>query len=366
MKTIPAAILSIIVIVIIITPVLAAGQDYSGSTAGPIVLQGDGGTSPSMILGIWEQDLSGVLENGDSIHGVEGTQFLPPCNQGNRKTVQIYVIVTNTRDNAVFKTVNAEIQQSNGSYHEIIPLTQISVTDGIWSAENGGAANLIRYTSGFSSEEVMTKLRDGTASVWNGEVTFPSMQNAGIFTVTVTGTDTIEQHSTSLKNSFTYLPVACIEYDFSAINYGEAGLGTEKWVLGDDIFGTGDKPTVRNTGNVPARIRLIQDEMGFGQDLQGGWNVRYRARMGKAESIPQYFPQDNVHISAVVNQGKNQSMDFSIQVIRGSGSHAGIMTLGYDTLVSDFPADDGDQIPVPEFPGFKEFLEMVMHHIKLD
>jgi hypothetical protein len=60
-------------------------------------------------------------------------------------------------------------------------------------------------------------------------------------------------------------------------------------------------------------------------------------------------------------------MDFSIQVIRGSGSHAGTMTLGYDTLLSELPVDDDlSGLPVPEFPGFKEFLEMVMHHIKLD
>lgn len=356
MKTVPAATLSIILIVIIIiTPV----------SAGPVVLQGNGGASPPMILGMWEQDLSGLLEDGDSIHSAGGAQFLPPCGDGESKTIQLYAIVTDEEDGADLKAVNAEIQQSNGSYHESVPLTQSSVTDGIWSAENGGAANLIRYASGFTSEAVMTKLRDGTASVWNGELTLPSTQTAGSFTVTVTGIDTNDHYSASLKNSFTYLPVACIEYDFSTVNYGSAGLGTDKWVLGDEMFGTGDKPTVRNTGNVPARIRLTQDDMDFGQDLNGAWNVRYRARMGTADSTPQYSPGDNVLISEVVNQGKIQSMDFSIQVFKGTGSHTGSMTLGYDTLPIEIP-DDDDPLPVPEFPGLKEFLDTIMHHIKLD
>ena len=367
MKSILAATLVIILMVIIITPVFAIGQDYAGSNAGPVILQGNDGGSPPRVLGIWEQDLSGVLENGDSVHSVEGTQFLPPCNEGEGKTVQLYAIVTDTGNRADLKAVNAEVQMSGGTYHESITLTQTSLSEGIWSAENGDTAHIIRYDDGVSQEDVMTKLKAGTASVWKGEVTFPSTQNAGIFTVTVVAIDTDEHYSASLKNSFTYLPLACIEYDFSTINYGDLGLGPEKWVYGDEIFGTGDKPTVRNTGNVPARIRIIQNDMGFGQDLQNGWNVRYKARIGKADSTPQYSPNDNVLISGVVNQGKIQSMDFSIQVIKGTGSHIGSMTLGYDSLPSvQLEDDELSRLPVPEFPGFKEFLDTVMQHINLD
>jgi len=183
----------------------------------------------------------------------------------------------------------------------------------------------------------------------------------------VTATDTDEHSSASLKNSFTYLPLACIEYDFSTIRYGDLSLGPEKWVSGDEIFGTGDKPTVRNTGNVPARLRIIQDDMGFGQDLQGGWNVRYKARIGKADSTPQYSPGDTVLISDVVNQGKIQSMDFSINVVKGTGSHAGSMTLGYESLPPEQSGvDEPSRVPVPEFPGIKEFLDTVLQHINLD
>jgi hypothetical protein len=244
---------------------------------------------------------------------------------------------------------------------------QTSVSSGIGSAEKGVAANILRYADGVSQEDVMTKLRSGDASVWKGEVTLPSTQNSGIFTVIVTGIDTDEHSSASLKNSFTYLPLACIEYDFSTIKYGEVGLGREKWVSGDEIFGTGDKPTVRNTGNVPARIRIIQDDMGFGQDVQGGWNVKYKARIGKTDSTPQYSPGDNVLISDVVNQGKIQSVDFSIHIVKGMGSHAGSMTLGYDSLPpQQSGVDEPSRVPVPEFPGIKEFLDTVLQHINLD
>ena len=75
MKAIPAAMLGVIPIVITITMVFAAGQEFGGSTAGPVILPRDGGAGPSMILDIWEQDLSNVLENGDSIHGVEVCPF---------------------------------------------------------------------------------------------------------------------------------------------------------------------------------------------------------------------------------------------------------------------------------------------------
>jgi len=358
MKAIPAAIVSVILLVILITPVFAAG---------PVVVQGNGGAGPSMILGIWVQDLSGALEDGDMIHGVDGAQFLPPCVAGMSKTVQVYALVTDEQDGSVLKEVKADVQKSGCIYHDSITLIRTSLSEGIWSAEHGGIANIIRYAEGVSKEDIMTNLRAGTVSVWKGEVNLPSSQNAGLFTVTVTGIDTREQSSASLKNSFTYLPVACIEYDFSSIDYGDVGVGSEKWVFGDEIFGTGDKPTVRNTGNVPARIRLIQDDMGFGQDVQSGWNVRYKARMGTTESIPHFSPGDEVLIPERVNQGKNQSMDFLIQVVRGSGSHTGTMTLGYDALSPDPSGDPVDnQIPVPEFPGLKEFLELLVHHFKLD
>jgi len=357
MKTVPAAMVSVMLIVIMITPVFAEG---------PVVLQGDDGGSPPVILGIWEQDLSGVLEDGDSIHSYRGAQFLPPCNGEERKTVQFYAMVTD-RNGPGLKAVNGEIQQINGSYHETIPLMRVSETDGIGAAEMSGAANLIHYSIGFSGKDVMTALRNGTASVWKGELTFPSTLNAGIFTVSVTGTDTLDQYSVSLKNSFAYHPVACIEYDFTSVNYGSAGLGTDKWVLGDDVFGTGDKPTVRNTGNVPARIRLTQDDMDFGQDMQGAWNVKYNARMGTSDNTSLYSPGDNVLISEVVSQGSIEPMDFSIQVFRGTGSHAGSMILGYDSLPSEQPGND--ELPgllVPEFPGIKEFMESIMQIIDLD
>jgi PKD repeat protein len=345
MKSNPAALVSVIMILIMITPV---------SAAGPIVPQGGGGSSPPIVLGMWEQDLSGLLEDGDSVHGIVGSQFLPPCNGEERKTIQLYAIVTDDENGADLKSVNGEIQQSNGSYHESVILTQGPPSDGITSVEKGGTANIIRYANGFSGNEVMTKLKDGSASVWVGQVTLPASQTGGLFKVTVTGTD-INDHSTAaLKNSFTYLPVACIEYDFSSINYGVAGLGFDKWAMGDELFGTGNKPTVRNTGNVPARIRITQDDMSFGKDFQGLWNVRYSARIGNADSTPHYFPNDNVLIPVVINPGNNQAMNFLIQISKGTGTHSGIMTLGYEALPLDPPADDDgcEFIQVIPLPGY--------------
>jgi PKD repeat protein len=331
MKTNPAAIALCILVLLIITPVLAAGS---------IVPRGNGGTSPPIILGMWEQDLSGVLENGDSVHSIAGSQFLPPCNGDERKTIQLYAIVTDDEFGADLKAVNGEIQQSNGSYHETVIMAQSPLPEGIWSAEQGGSASLIRYSSGFSSDAVMAQLRAGTASVWVGEVILPASQSGGLFKVTVTGIDTNDHSSLSLKNSFNYLPVACVEYDFSSINYGVTRLGFDNWVIGDEMLGTGDKPTVRNTGNVPVRIRITQDDMSFGQNYQGSWNVRYNVRIGNSGSSPTYSPYENILIPEIVNQGNNRAMDFLIQVFKGTGSHTGTMTLGYEALPLNPPAED--------------------------
>jgi len=348
----------LIVLVSGICPVMASST---------VTVNNPGGSGDSALhtLGIWEQDNSPSLEDGDTGHTLSGSQFLPPCKSGADKEIQIFAIIPK-RGETDPVSVTAIVKNSQDSFSRQVQLSSLTQREGIAATEQAARAGLITYITAKSVDEVISELQKGTVSVWEGETAIPSNQQAGYFTVIVTETgNTID--SSASANSFMYMPIACIEFDFTTVNYDEIRIGQENRVTGDDIFGTGDKPSVRNTGNCPARIRIAQNDMGFGKNQNGVWNIRYGIRLGDTMASRTYEPEQDVVVPDMVMPGSVEPIDFSIHVNEGSGGHSGSMNLAFDTVDCEMIepeiahiVDSDKSLPVPEFPQFADLFTQFM------
>jgi hypothetical protein len=61
--------------------------------------------------------------------------------------------------------------------------------------------------------------------------------------------------------TFVYESLDAMEIDFDNVNYGAIEVGVEKWVAGDIVFGTSDRPTIKNQGNVDIQIMVLGDDL---------------------------------------------------------------------------------------------------------
>ena len=292
------------------------------------IIGGSGGSAP-VVLGMWEQDMSPYIEDGDITHMLDGAQFLPPCKSGAGKKISFYVIVTGNDRPEDIQRVTAEFRNKNSPFLGTVTCSRLSDSQGIFAVEHAATANLIAFNRGMETNQVENLLRDKIASVWKGDLDISPRQGSGSFLVTATATDDSNNYSEPFQNSFLYCGVACIEFDFSSVNYGSIGLGQEKIINGDTSFGTGNKPSVQNIGNIPARITIQQDDMGLGKNSDGIWNVQYGTRLGDAGSFSRYYPNDDVIMTGLVKPGEVKSLDFTIRINEGTGSSEGSMKLGY-------------------------------------
>jgi len=321
---------------------------------------GGSGISAFHAPGIWEQDNSPSLEDGDTGHTLSGSQFLPPCKSGADKEIRIFAIIPK-RGEIDPVSVTAIVENSQDSFTRKVQLSPLDQRDGIAATEQAARAGLITYSTANSVDEILSEIKNDNAGVWKGDFTIPPDKKAGDYTVTVT--DGNPEKSSVIVNSFMYMPIACIEFDFSAVNYDDIRIGQENQVTGDDIFGTGDKPSVRNTGNCPARIRIAQNDMGFGKNQNGAWNIRYGIRVGETMAIRTYEPEQEVVVPDMVMPGSVEPLDFSIHVNEGSGGHSGSLNLAFEMTECEMIEPDitgnvntDKTLPVPEFPQFADFI----------
>jgi len=137
-----------------------------------------------------------------------------------------------------------------------------------------------------------------------------------------------------LINKFTYLPLTAFETDFTSVNYGNVRLATHKIISGDLTWDTATNPTnpasVRNVGNTRLSMKVMQDDMGFGQ-TDGIYNVKYDARVGSEASFASYWPNVTARLNNSLDLSELDEMDFSIDVSKfpptHTGSYTGTMTL---------------------------------------
>lgn len=291
-----------------------------------------GGGNIPVVKCKWEQDQSGYLEDGDEDHSVSGSQFLPPGEYDAVEMVDYFVIVTDVEENGNVQLVSVDVYHpdncwGDGSFKYQVMLDQLSKAEGIAYFQAAASAGLVAY-NGFDYAEVLIELQKDTAAVWMGTGPLHYCQPAGDYKVEAFAVDHNNNPSEIFENTFLYVPTALLEYDFTEVNYGAVNIGVHKWIAGDMVYGTADRPTVRNIGNVDAKVVIEQDDMNFGNS-QGVWNVKYDARMGSDNAYTvNYGPYEQITLPNALLRCELEELDFSIEIIKGFGPHIGKITLG--------------------------------------
>lgn len=135
-------------------------------------------------------------------------------------------------------------------------------------------------------------------------------------------------------NLMTYLELQSFEVDFKAvgINYGVID-NLNQWYgpHGDGDMNTTDMPTVRNLGNVRLYIGVEQNDMGFGMQSDGTYNVGFRGRIGHEEADWwEYAPNvgNPAWMEDILDLSIDRKMDFQIKISQWpTGAGCGTMTL---------------------------------------
>lgn len=315
----------LIVLVFALLVIIPAGAVSIGTG---VNIQSGGGTPP-IVEAKWEQQNIAALEDGDPMHAVAGFQILPPCTFGGKKLIEYYAVVYDEEDNGNVKLAFADVFHPDGTFKYQVNYAKISLqSQGISKYTAAVAAGLVKTGTGKTTASVLNDLEKGTAAVWRGEAYIDYCQMDGSYTVIVKAIDQNDNYSNELVNTFLYVPVACGEFDFTGFDYGNVSISRNVWRAGDTVFGTSAAPTVRNIGNTKIRIKINQTDMGFGQDVTGAWMVQFDARLGNTGGEPVYDPFTEITLPDVLDRSHLDELDFSIHVLKGTGSHSGDMTLG--------------------------------------
>jgi len=296
----------------------------------------------------WETDLSGSLEDGDPTHMIPGSQFFPDVAFEGTKTIQYHAVVTDEEDGGDIYLTFAKIFHPGLPYGDESLKYQVHMKNKGYNASvrseflTACDAGLVTFNEELDVNQsyAVYKLKTGTATLWTGEAEIHYNQPAGSYNVSVRAIDRNGLPSLPLENRFYYLPVPAAEFDFSGIYYGNTTLGRKKWLTGDKTWNPGDDiPTVRCIGNVPVKIRILQDDMTFGQNADGIWNVKFSASAdcdGTGDSGDAcgkekiYSPFEEVILPGEVWMSESSGLDFSITIHNGlpKTSYNGEMTLG--------------------------------------
>ena len=278
------------------------------------------------VLCVWEQLLP-VDGRLDDDPGLPGSQFLPPCAYGAVKTVQVCAVVAG--DGATPDRVVADVASPDGSPFSHVNLTRLGTdTDAL---EGASMAELVTYAHDMGLNEAVRALERGGAAVYMGELDLPFSQAPGDYNVSVqTLRDEDEPVGQSLTGVFTYLPTASFEIDFATVDYGTIKPEEYAWVKGDADPGTAERPTVRNTGNVPIRIVIVQDNMGL--DLP----VTYMARLGDSDESVAFEAMEEVTLPGVLPVNETRSISLALWVPFGSeGASAGRLQISSVPLIGE-------------------------------
>jgi len=262
--------------------------------------------SRAAVLCVWEQ-LDPALGWLDDDPAQAGSQFLPPCAYGAEKTVQICAVVAG--GGATPDLVVADVVSPDGSPFSWVNLTrQDSGTDALEAASMAG---LVTYAHGTSLNEAVRALEETGAAVYAGELDLLFSQAPGDYHVSVQVLPKEENSVEPLASIFAYLPTVSFEIDFATVDYGTVEPGENAWVEGDADFGTAERPTVRNTGNVPIRITVVQDNMGLGVP------VSYMAKLGNSGTPVAFGAMEEVTLPGVLPVNETASISLALRVPSG-------------------------------------------------
>jgi hypothetical protein len=148
--------------------------------------------------------------------------------------------------------------------------------------------------------DVWYELWEPGAYLYKGEAWLSYCQPGGWYHVAYRAQDKMDHWSQWLDNYFWYIPTAGIRLDFDTINYGLVDESTWTWITGDTLMNIGG-PTVKNIGNTPIDMYILQDDMGFGQETTWvgsppvqvkTWNVQFDARLSNDGADTFYKPYE--------------------------------------------------------------------------
>ena len=253
-----------------------------------------GGWEFPIIKAKWEVTNNNQQDDDPS---TDGTQVIP--NVGGKKTIQFYAAIlsgsANIHDTNV-GSVYAYVYHPDCSYKYKVPMDLVSKNTGQnrWANVITNNPSVVKYADGYNESEVTEEISQYlSCKIYYGEAEIDYCQPAGYYKVGVRAFDGYDWCE-ALWNQFWYVPTAAIALDFDAVNYGSAvTVGSDRWAEGDlawDGEGGSGVPTVRNYGNVPVDLSLLQDDMHFSKDSSGAWNVEYDARLGALGTTYRYDP----------------------------------------------------------------------------
>jgi hypothetical protein len=210
--------------------------------------------------------------------------------------------------------------------------TKLSKADGIELFCNkirNNNNNLPTFNGSYNYDEICKldgELQKETAAVYCADKNLSYEDPAGDYKVWAVAQDKVGLQG-KLINKFTYLPLTAFETDFTAINYANVRLNTDKIVPGDLIWSPINQgpATVRNIGNTRVQISVNQNDMGFGQ-TNGIWNVKYDARIGSGAPWAHYDPNVTTALDKSLDLSELNEMDFSILVSKFPPTHEGPYT----------------------------------------
>ena len=323
-----------IIVALLTIPVQTSAEMVTTSVSIPY----GGGFNP-VLLCTWIEDETINLEDGDRDHILTGSQFYPEPGYDKSRNFSIYTIVFDEEDGGDVISTSSEIYKplnsfSGGEYYQTITFAnEGSGTTQLTKLIEAYESGLITFNLNSSFDETNYRLSKGTGSLWTGQLNLPSCMPAGNYTIIMRCIDQSNNPSDELTGGFQYLPLGCIESDFNSVNYKSTIVKVNKWMTGNSIFNINDGyPTVRNTGNIPIKISLNQDDMNFGKNSKGLWNVLFDTRLGNNGTEINYLPEEYVVIPEKLMPCKTESLDFSIHILSGfpGDAHSGIMILGFE------------------------------------
>ncbi len=203
-------------------------------------------------------------ESGDLAHIVAGTQIMPNPGSGiDVVETEFYkfIVVSDPNGNADISTVFEKLYNTTGvQMGPEVTCTDITNTqdqqDALDAALECGLIGNDKY------DDLMWMLDPlkQQAKMFKVTNTLTNHDEPGIYEVYFKPVDKGGAYITGYTN-FTYLALKAIELDFDTINYGQIMIGVEKWVAGDDVWGTSDKPTIKNQGNDPLQVTVSATDL---------------------------------------------------------------------------------------------------------
>ena len=265
--------------------------------------------------------------------------------------VGFFAVVTDPEGVDHVEHVYADVWHPDGSFKYQIELFPVGFDAGsynrfialdIWNHTWAHHSDLVKF-SGFTPQQGFTQPEDvyeeilqEEAYLYKAVAQINYCQPGGWYYVGVRAHDGYDKYCEYLFNRFWYIPTAGIALDFTSVNYGTVAESSNKWVGGDEQFGTDVKPTVRNIGNTPVKLTVKQDDMQFGETA-GQSNVEYDVRLTANGPVRTYLPgaydlikpeyeggQDEegnrycgVLIPGILDLCTEEKLDFSIHVFKG-------------------------------------------------